>query len=136
MAMNEITIPVPVAAEVATLNRRYHWAQEMKIKKAWRETSHYAALATGRTPAKRNLPGRWLVEVSYPVRSLKVKRDPHNWIRTTKWIIDGFVDAGLWPDDNSDYVVVVDARFHLAKEDPDVIVRLEQMPSTSRSTRE
>lgn len=35
------------------------------------------------------------------------RRDPHNYVGTvTKWVIDGLVRAGLWPDDNPEWVTV------------------------------
>lgn len=35
------------------------------------------------------------------------KQDPANWNPTIKPILDGFTDAGLWTDDNSDIVKYV-----------------------------
>lgn len=48
-----------------------------------------------------NPPSR--VTVTLPVSGNR-KRDPHNWTPTVKAIVDGLVDAGVWPDDNSDWV--------------------------------
>jgi crossover junction endodeoxyribonuclease RusA len=106
-----------------TLNKRLHWRAEAQHKKAWREAAYWSCLASrqGRT----TLDGRWLVSFSYPVKSLLVRRDGMNWIRTTKWAIDGMVDAGVFEDDDSKHVVVADATFHTGR--PEVIVTLEEL---------
>lgn len=48
-----------------------------------------------------------LVTVTLPVSGNR-RRDPHNWTPTVKAIVDGLVDAGVWPDDNSDWVATVE----------------------------
>ena len=43
-------------------------------------------------------PSRVTVAVAYPTAA---RADPDNAAPTVKAIIDGLVDAGVWPDDNS-----------------------------------
>ena len=62
-----------------------------------------------------------IVEVSLPVRDNR-RRDPHNYYPTVKAIVDGLVDAGLWPDDTPEFVRTVEPVLHRAA---DVVVRIE-----------
>lgn len=117
-------IKVPAPGPAITLNKRLHWRAEAKAKHEWREIAFWCAAS--HVPRLRHLEGRWLVTVSYPVKSLLIRRDPHNWIRTTKWIIDGFVDALVWSDDDQHHVAVADATFHIQPAGI-VLVTLEQM---------
>ena len=87
------------------LNDRTHWAVKMKLVKAWRTA---ARLASAGVP----LLGRSLVSVDLPVRSAKKLRDPSNWVPTVKAIVDGITDAGVWPNDDSRYVVTEEPSFH------------------------
>lgn len=115
--------------DVITLNRRLSWWEQNKAKKAWRDTAHYAALAYRTHPSGRRTPalaGRWFCWVSYPVSSLKTRRDPHNWTLTDKWIIDGLVSSGLLEDDDASRLVHLDATFHRYTDMPMVCVNLSQ----------
>lgn len=118
-----VTIAMPVAGKVCTLNHRMHWRVEAKWKKAWRDAAQIAGCALG-APSKRRLEGRWFLWCSYPVAALGIRRDPHNWTLTDKWIIDGLVLAGVLPDDDRTHVVHGDATFHAARSNPNVIVML------------
>ena len=92
-------------AKCLTMNQRLHWAQRSKISRAWRDAARDAALDQV-TPGG---PDEWLplepslVTVHLPVKGNR-RRDPHNWFPTIKPIIDGLVDAGLWPDDTPEWV--------------------------------
>jgi len=44
------------------------------------------------------------VRVTFGVRDPGRRRDPHNYMPTVKAIIDGLVDAGVWPDDTPEDV--------------------------------
>ena len=106
-----ITIEFPMPCKPLTMNQRMHWAQKAKATKAWREASYIAAWKFDGSWRPPQLP-RSIVQLDIPVRSTKVRRDPHNWYPTVKAVIDGLVDAGLWPDDNSDYVATTEPKFH------------------------
>lgn len=36
------------------------------------------------------------------------RRDPHNFVPCVKAIVDGLVDAGVWPDDTPEWVRVME----------------------------
>ena len=84
-------------------NKTLHWAQRSRLRRNWRE------FAANVDPEDTPLPlPRSFIEVTLPF-STNNRRDPHNYTGTVvKSMIDGFVDAGFWPDDTSEYVVVLD----------------------------
>ena len=106
--MTRITFPQP--ADYLNLNQRLHWAPKMRLTAAWREAARIAALKLGRNKLRRR-HSRSYIHVSYPVKQCR-RRDAHNWTPTTKAIIDGLVDAGVWEDDTTDHVVMLDCTFH------------------------
>lgn len=110
-----VTLTFPLPCKPLNLNDRQHWAQRAKATRLWREASGFAALADshGMTRHGHNyyLP-RSLVQIDIPVRSMKTRRDPSNWSPSTKAVVDGLVDAGLWPDDTSEYVATAEPVFH------------------------
>ena len=86
-------------ATAITLNQRHHWATHARLVKEWRTAGMlYARKARiGPQPPSR-------IAVTLPVTGRR-RRDPHNWTPTVKAIVDGLVDAGVWPDDNSAWIV-------------------------------
>lgn len=36
------------------------------------------------------------------------RRDPHNYFPTVKPVVDGLIDAGLWPDDTPEWVTTTE----------------------------
>lgn len=99
------TIRFPQPAELLNLNQRWHWARKAKVTKAWRTTAGYCA------PKSRKLPPSE-VHVTIDVADRR-RRDPSNLFPTVKAIVDGLVDAGLWPDDNADWVTVGEPRLRI-----------------------
>jgi len=126
-----VVLAVPVAAKVCTLNDGTSWRADLGPKQKWRDAAQAAAKYAGQW-GPPPLEGRWYIRISYPVTQPNRRRDPHNWIKTSKWIIDGLVLGGLLADDDSDHVIVLDATFHPARDNAAVIVRLaptlEEMP--------
>ena len=90
----EIRFPMP--GKPMSMNDREHWAAKASRTKDWR---HAAALAARKV--KPQPPS--IVEVSIPF-ARNGRRDPHNYAPTVKAIVDGLVDAGLWPDDPPEFV--------------------------------
>jgi hypothetical protein len=92
-------------AKCLTMNQRLHWAQKSKISRAWRD----AACDAGELLDDDDFDQGGghlepsLVTVHIPVKGNR-RRDPHNWFPTIKPIVDGLVDAGLWPDDTPEWV--------------------------------
>ena len=120
-----VTLQFPPPAKPITLNQREHWAPRAARTKAWRHAAMYHALAT-KVP---HLTGRCVVSISIPVASLNVRRDGSNWVSTQKAACDGLVDAGVFPDDSTPYVLTLEPSFHLAGTNPNVILRIEPLES-------
>lgn len=132
--LREIAFPQP--DRLLSMNDRLHWRAQRSRTRLWRRSTMVAALrANGVTEvqawfvagqvhdarqpldaalrlvgatAQPFLPAA-IVEVRLPVRDSR-HRDPHNYFATVKPIIDGLVDAGLWPDDTPDWVTTVEPR--------------------------
>lgn len=95
-----LSIEFPAPADCLTMNQRLHWAAKGRLTQEWRRETAWAAVAT--QPRPRDLPP-CVVTVHLPVKGNR-RRDPHNWFPTVKPIVDGLVDAGLWPDDTPEWV--------------------------------
>lgn len=78
-----------------------------KVKALWRDTAFYTAKSQG---VGR---GKWIyqqsnVQVTIPFPTNR-RRDPSNYVGTVvKAIVDGLVIAGFWPDDNPDWVTIIE----------------------------
>ena len=112
----------PEPARRLSANDRDHHMVKAKLTAEWREAAGWAGVAAGRTPAERAHPP-CLVEASFPVARLNHRRDPSNWMPTVKAIIDGLVDAGFWPDDDSTHVKVLEPTVHYRLTSPNVHIR-------------
>jgi hypothetical protein len=120
--LTAVVLHIPPPAEVVTLNKRVHFRTEARRKKSWRTAAQQTVewfCPAHLLPLDPEV--RWQCEVSYPV-SVNRRRDPHNWIRTSKWIIDGVVTGGLLVDDDRPHLEVLDASFHAAATNPRVVV--------------
>ena len=96
--------------KVWTINERLHWSATAGLKSSWRMAgSVYGRKA--RLDAKMPRPAfddGAQVQVRLPFRTER-RRDAHNYTGTVvKAVVDGLVDAGLFPDDSSGYVTVMD----------------------------
>lgn len=95
-------------AEPLNLNRMpgsdFGKRQWRHTKNLWLEAAYFGACAAfpGKGPEGRAMPP-CEVFISIPVVG-NFHRDPHNLDPTKKPIIDGLVQAGVWPDDNSEWV--------------------------------
>lgn len=95
-----------------SMNGRVNHYVRARVTKLWRGTAATAALTQlGVGPAGRRRDACF-VRVSFPVERPGIRRDPHNLAPAVKAIVDGFVDAGVWPDDNDTWVTILDPRFH------------------------
>lgn len=87
-----------------TDNSRMFWRAKARLVKAWRTDA--AIMANLHLP--QNLPGAHIVcELRF---TSNLRRDPNNWNPTAKACIDGFVDAGVFPDDRAEIVEGPDMR--------------------------
>lgn len=106
-----MVVEVLEPAERMTLNKRYHWSTRHKLTRAWRHAAKVAAWQQlGRTPSERAREACF-VRVSFPVKDPNRRRDPENWSPTSKALVDGLVDADVWPDDDERHVLVLPCRF-------------------------
>lgn len=118
---DRMSITFRAPAEWITLNQRLHWADRARRVKSWRRAAELHAHKYTRRPRVRRLahePGALaspsFVRVTFGVRDPGRRRDPHNYMPTVKAIIDGLVDAGVWPDDTAEWVTVHDSQFERA----------------------
>lgn len=99
-----ITFTVPREWWISA-NSRMHWANRAARTRTLRG---YARLETKRQNlARSDRPVRVVAHIGYPTRR---KADPANASPTVKALIDGLTDAGVWPDDSSEYLIGPDFR--------------------------
>lgn len=107
-ALPVLTLGVTPGAKLLTANQRGNWRKWAPWTKYWRLMS--ATHATNRIRA-----GAWprlerahiTITIDWPD---KRRRDPTNWANTGKALVDGLVDAGLLPDDDTKHVIGPDMR--------------------------
>lgn len=83
-----------------TSNQRPHWAVKWRKTQALRQ---HAALIARAQRVPRFERALVTFHIGYPPRAHRA--DPGNTHPTTKAILDGLVDAGVFPDDDSAHVV-------------------------------
>lgn len=95
----EFRLELPKLADWLNLNVNLHWAPRNKRVQAWRHGAHIMS-------RQANLPkGLQRVRIdAYVWKSSKRAYDPHNLMPTLKPVVDGLVDYGLIPDDNTTHV--------------------------------
>lgn len=96
--MTTHTIVLPYARPPLTANQRLHWAEKSRRTREIRSTAYWCA-KRARTPS----PGKCAVTAVWFPPDRRV-RDAGSLSLTVKAALDGFTDAGLWPDDNTDWV--------------------------------
>jgi crossover junction endodeoxyribonuclease RusA len=102
----EISFPQPIKR--LSMNDRMHWAQKAQFVRVWRTVTLGFVRASGfRFPSP---PQPCFVRVTFPVRDNR-RRDSDNPAPTVKAIVDGLVDAGVWPDDSPEWVETLGSRF-------------------------
>lgn len=85
--------------------RSLHWAARNRELEPWKDL----AIVMARQLRLRKQIGGTPCAVAVELPFSKVRRrDPHNYAPTIKAIIDGLVDAGVWPDDTAEWVEVLD----------------------------
>lgn len=94
------TIEVSIPTELwLSANQRLHWAPKAKRTRALRAKGFVAA----RTNGLRDIGTAHIAAfIGYPRNA---KADPSNAAPTVKALIDGMVDAGVWPDDDHVHVI-------------------------------
>lgn len=104
MAGQTVRLWLPPRREL-TANGRYHWAERARRARQIRWTAALEARLAGLRP----MPGPVAVTVTvvYPRRG---RHDPENFAPSWKPAIDGLVDAGVLPDDDSTHVTQLACR--------------------------
>jgi hypothetical protein len=100
----------PALGPIISVNRIQgsHWALTRPTKDAWRDGIQW--LAQGGKIAGldivRGKPCALRFVLPFQVGR---RRDPSNYVDSVvKWMVDGLVRAGVWPDDNPEYVEVLE----------------------------
>lgn len=104
-AWNVVDLRWPMT-ETLNANQRLHWAQRSARTRNLRQIAYLRG--RGAVPMQR---ARLTVEIGWPD---KRRRDAHNLMPTLKACIDGFVDAGVLPDDSDAHLVGPDLRPYVA----------------------
>lgn len=92
------TIEMPPGIKVMNANDRGHWAPRHRLTRTWRQT----ALVLARKAKLPRLEQACIIVEYYP--PTRRTRDEANLAPTAKAIVDGLVEAGLLPDDNTAYL--------------------------------
>lgn len=98
-------IELPVGTFLLNDNQRLHHRRKAEYIELIRRASGSAARAA-KLPTLQRIHVFYVVHPKPGIR----RRDPGNWSPTAKAAIDGLVDAGVVPDDNSDRVLGGDPR--------------------------
>ncbi|MEU4331351.1 hypothetical protein [Nonomuraea dietziae] len=91
-------LELPAGTKLLNANDRTHWRAQRPLKKNLRDTACWLARAA-KIPAMQRAR---MVGVFEPPDNRR--RDPANWAPSWKAVVDGVVDAGVLPDDNSKYL--------------------------------
>lgn len=106
-------VELPPRQVLLNANERLHWSKEAPISKALRHTG-WAMARYFKVPAMERAHAFFVyhpdTEQRNQRRQGKQRRDPANWAPSAKAVIDGFVDAGVLPDDNSERLLGPDPR--------------------------
>lgn len=125
--MNEILLVLPLPKPALSPNSRAHWGTRAGATKRYR----IAAYATVIEAGGRNL--RWSQAVAqttfyWPDRR---RRDVANAEASLKAAWDGFVDAGLIPDDRAEVLTHEPTRFEVDRRRPRVEIRITRRDNAS-----
>lgn len=124
--MAEVSISFTPPVPLLNMNQRLHWTTQRARAREWRASACWAATGIARSPRWRRQPPCF-VHIELPVRDRR--RDPSNYAPTVKHIVDGLVDAGLWPDDTPEWVTTIEPTLRVGGDL--VVIRLvprEAMP--------
>ena len=102
--MSDIVLSFDAPADPLSMNEGTSFIERMR-KQAWRDAAYYRWIEAhpGVGPEGRAAVCPAEVHVTLGFTTNR-RRDPINYARTVKHIVDGLVLAGAWPDDTDDYV--------------------------------
>lgn len=110
-------------ADPISMNEGDTWGVRARAA-AWRDRAHYAWCEAhpGRGPAGRAFGPPAVVWVALPFGTQR-RRDPINYAKTVKHVVDGLMMAGAWPDDTLEFVT---QQLPTLTRDRHVVVRVAQ----------
>lgn len=97
--MTELTFTIPDNLWLSANDRR-HWADKAKRTRGLRDMAQVEVRANWKILHLST--SHVAAFIGYPRNG---KADPANAAPTVKALIDGLVDAGVWPDDDSTHVI-------------------------------
>ena len=90
-------------------SNRMHWAARTRRLKDWGVMTKIAYRHLDKGDREKLKGQKVKVYVHIPF-SRKSRRDPHNYVGTNvKVIVDALIDAGMSPDDTSEYIEVAES---------------------------
>lgn len=92
--MSTVTFTIPAYLWMSA-NDRMHWAEKARRTKHLRTMGRFCGIS-------RHATTHVAAFIGYPRNG---RADPANAAPTVKALIDGMVDAGVWPDDDSTHVI-------------------------------
>lgn len=98
--------PDPKMVELANANKRLHWRRKAHVTQYWRAFAGLVSCPANLRNARIE-KARVVVWITWPD---KRRRDIGNWAPLAKAVLDGLVDAGVFPDDNDDHITGPDLR--------------------------
>lgn len=112
----KIWVPFPEGTKWINSNQRLHHHQKAKLTRAWRTL---AADLTADRPERPEVPARIVAVIHKDSRR---RYDPNNLNPTTKACLDGFVESGIFPDDDHHHVIGPDHRHGgVHRDDPGIM---------------
>ena len=99
-----LLINLPWTQPPLTANQRMHWAKKASVTREVRQTTRVLAHGAPRAD-------RLVVTLHYRPRQRRV-RDRHNLWPTVKACVDGLVDAGIVPNDDSEHLSAPEPVIH------------------------
>lgn len=114
--MGGVILTIPAPCQFINSNQRLHRMAQAKLTKTWRQAS--AAAAHGLTPFTQQVH-----ITAHIFKPRNGRYDTNNLAPTTKAIVDGLVDAGLLPDDSTEWVIGPDHR-HGGKGNAEIVLEI------------
>lgn len=113
-----IVLSIPKATDWVSSNHRLHWQVKADRMKTWRDAGNIWAR---KAKLSGLVPSRVVAELVLIGRR-RARIDPANYQDTAKAVIDGLVDAGVWPDDSSAWVTGPDMRLGAPADGPEFLI--------------
>lgn len=104
--MSDIRIDLPWSSPPLSANQRMHWAPKARTVQEVRRTTW--ALARNTKPPRAD---RLVITLHYRPKDRR-RRDAHNLYPMVKACVDGLVDAGVVPDDDTEHVSTPEPVIH------------------------